>query len=183
MSPSYLRIESGKAIAAPVGVDWGEILRFTVSPLELFVRGTCIYLSLFLIFRFVLKRDPGSIGMADIVVVVLIADAGENAMAGEYKSVSDGLVLIGTIVAWNLFLDWMAYRFHWFERFAEPGVVVLVKEGRVLWRNLRSQMLTSENLFSQLRQQGVDDLSQVKQAALEPDGKISLIKHAAPRSD
>ena len=74
-----------------------SIFEFQVSPLELLVRGSLIYWFLFLLFRFILRRDAGSLGLADILVIVLIADASQNGMSGEYKSVSEAIVLVGTI--------------------------------------------------------------------------------------
>lgn len=79
-------------------MDFTELFAVHVSPLELFVRGTMTYWFLLLIFRFVLRRDPGSLGVADILLVVIIADASQNGMSGEYKTVTEGFILIGTLV-------------------------------------------------------------------------------------
>lgn len=157
-------------------MNWDELFRFTLSPWELIIRGTLMYWLLFLLFRFGLRRDTGSMGLADILVVVVIADAAQNGMAGDYKSISEGAVLIFTIAAWNLLIDWMAFRYVWFRRFAEPDVVVLVRNGQILRGNLRREMLSIDDLRSQLRQQGVEDFRQVKQAAIEPDGTISVVR-------
>lgn len=152
-----------------------ELFVFTMPPWELVVRGTAIYWFLFLLFRFVLRRDTGSVGLADILVVVLIADAAQNGMAGEYKTVSEAVVLISTIAGWNYWFDWMSYRFRWFARFAEPGVLILIRHGKLLRRNMAAAMLTMDELQSKLREQGVASIAAVKYAALEPDGEISVI--------
>jgi len=91
--------------------DLAQLFALTVSPLELIVRGTAVYWFLYVLFRFVLRRDVGSMAMADVLLVVLIADAAQNAMAGEYKSITDGCVLVATIAFWNYLLDWASYRF------------------------------------------------------------------------
>jgi hypothetical protein len=75
------------------------LFRLGMSPLELFVRGTAVYWFLFLLFRFVLRRDAGAIGIADILLLVLIADASQNAMAGGYETVADGFLLVATAAA------------------------------------------------------------------------------------
>ena len=85
---------------------------------EIVVRGSAIYLSLWAIFRFVVHRDVGAVGIADILVLVLVADAAQNAMAGGYHTVGEGLVLIATLIAWNVLFDWLAYRFPAFARLA-----------------------------------------------------------------
>src|SRR5262245_32043762 len=135
-----------------------------LSAWELVVRGTCIYWALFLLFRFVLRRDAGSLGLADILMIVLIADAAQNGMSGEYKSVSEALVLVGTIAFWNYIIDWLSFRYPWFARFAEPRVVPLVRHGRLLSANLHREMVTIEELKSQVRQNGIERLEDVRHA-------------------
>ncbi len=149
----------------------------TVPFHELIIRGSLIYWFLFLLFRFALRREAGSLGLADILVIVLIADAAQNGMAGEYKSVPEAVVLISTIAGWNYFIDAMSYRYPWFARFADPPAVPLVRHGELLRINLRRQMLTEDEVRSQLRQNGVEDLEEVKHAMLEADGNISVIRY------
>lgn len=60
-------------------MDWSALFAFDVSPMELIVRGTLMYWFLFLVFRFVLQRDIGSVGVADVLLIVLVADASQNA--------------------------------------------------------------------------------------------------------
>jgi uncharacterized membrane protein YcaP (DUF421 family) len=159
-----------------VTVDLAELLRFSVSPLELALRGTAMYWFLFLLFRFVLRRDTGSMAIADILLLVLIADAAQNAMAGGYTSVAEGFVLVGTLVAWNWLMDWASYRSNWVRRFVEPPPVVLVRRGHLIGRNLRRELVTIPELMASLRAQGIDKLADVKIARMEPDGGISVIR-------
>ncbi len=147
-----------------------------VSPWELILRGTCIYWFLFLLFRLVLRRDAGAIGLADILLIVLIADAASNAMGGDYKTISEGMVLVSSLAFWNYVIDWMSFRYPWFARFAEPQVVPLIRHGRLLEANLRREMLTVEELKGQLRAHGVESIRQVKHAFLESDGQLSVIR-------
>jgi uncharacterized membrane protein YcaP (DUF421 family) len=163
--------------------DLGALLRFEVSPLELMLRGTLMYWALFLMFRFVLRRDAGSIAVADILLLVLIADAAQNAMAGGYSTVAEGVVLVGTLVGWNWLLDWAGYRFNAVRRFVEPPPVVLIRHGRLIGRNLRRELITIPELMASLRTQGVDKLADVKIARMEPDGGISVIRRDKGETD
>jgi uncharacterized membrane protein YcaP (DUF421 family) len=157
-------------------IDWSSAFVPTVSLLEIVLRGTLVYLLLFFVLR-VLRREAGALGISDLLVVVLIADAAQNAMSSEYKSVTEGAVLVGTIIGWDFFLDWLGYRFPLIQRLLRPAPLPLVREGRALRRNMRKEMITMEELLSQLREQGVEDLSEVKECCLEGDGRISVIKY------
>ena len=159
-----------------MSLDWGQIFGFSVSPLELIVRGTAMYLFLFLIFRVVVRRRMGAVGMADLLVLVIIADAAQNGMAGEYRSVTDGAVLVGTIIAWNWFIDWLNYRVPALRDWLEPPPLPLIHNGRILYRNLRHEFVTLEELKSKLREKGVANVDDVQRAYMESDGEVSVIK-------
>jgi uncharacterized membrane protein YcaP (DUF421 family) len=163
-------------------VDWKSVFVPTVGIIEIVVRGTMVYLMLFVLLR-VLRRETGVIGIADVLVIVLIADAAQNAMASEYKSITEGAVLISTIAFWDYTLDWLGYRYPRFQRFIRPAPLLLVKDGRMLRKNMRYEMITEEELFSQLRQQGVEKVSEVKKCYLEGDGRISVIANDKKSGD
>jgi uncharacterized membrane protein YcaP (DUF421 family) len=157
-------------------VDWVQLFKPDTPPLEMIVRGSIVYLSLFSLLRFVLRREAGTIAMSDLLVIVLIADAAQNAMAGSYNSIPDGLLLVATIVFWSFALDWLAYHVPWMARFLHPPPLPLVRDGRLLRRNMRRELITEDELMSQLRQQGVENLESVQRASMEGDGRISVIK-------
>jgi uncharacterized membrane protein YcaP (DUF421 family) len=158
------------------GIDWADLFGLSMPVAEIVVRGTAIYGFLFCIFRFLIRRDVGSVGIADILILVLVADASQNAMAGDYRSITDGMVLIATLIFWNMLLDWLAFRFPAFRRLAEPGTLVLVRDGRLVMRNLRREFITEDELWAQLRKQGIERLDQVRHVYLEADGNFSVIR-------
>jgi uncharacterized membrane protein YcaP (DUF421 family) len=161
-----------------LSVGWAELFVPHHSVLEMLVRGTLMYLALFIILRFLMKRQAGSIGIADILVIVIIADAAQNAFAKEYRSVTEGIVLVITIVFWDFLIDWLSYRFPRFQRIAQPPPVRLVKDGKMLLRNMRREYITIDELKSHLRLEGVNDVSDVQEAYMEADGQISVIKRS-----
>jgi uncharacterized membrane protein YcaP (DUF421 family) len=161
-----------KALGMPP-VEWDKFFVFTTSPLELFIRGSIIYLFIFVLMR-VLRREPGTVGIADLLMVVLIADASQNAMAGEYRSILDGLILVLTIVFWNYALDWLTLRSKTIEKFTFPPPVPLFRNQRMDRRNMRREFVTEAQLMSMLREHGIDNLSDVKAVFLEGSGHVSV---------
>ena len=157
-------------------MNWDEIFGLTMSPWELVIRGTAMYLFLFLLFRVVIRRRVGSIGMADILILVIVADASQNAMSGEYKTVTEGAILVGTIIAWNMLIDWLNFHVPALRDWLEPPPLPLIQDGRLLHRNLRQEYLSEEELKAKLREHGVEDVRQVAKAHMESDGQISVIK-------
>lgn len=163
-------------------VNWQELFVPQTSLVEIFIRGTLTYLALFCFLRF-MRKEMGAMGITDVLVIVLVADASQNAMAGDYKSITEGIFLVLTIAGWDYLLDFLGYRFKTFERILRPPALCLVKDGKLNRKNLRSEMITLEELTSQLREQGIEDLKQVKECRLEGDGNISVIKNESGGED
>ncbi len=145
-------------------------------PFEMVLRGTVTYLSLFLLMRFVLKREAGSIGTADLLMIVVIADAAQNALAGKYESITDGLILVVTIIFWNYAIDFAIFHSAFMRRLLQNKPLLLVKDGQMFHRNMRKELITKEELITELREQGIEDVAEVKEARIEEDGHISVIK-------
>jgi uncharacterized membrane protein YcaP (DUF421 family) len=158
-------------------IEWAEVLGFNLSPWEIILRGTLVYWFLFLLFRFVLRRDTGSLGIADVLLLVLLADASQNAMAGGYKTVPEGFLLVATLAGWSWLMDWGSYRFPVIQRFTTAAPLVLIRNGKLLARNLRREYISIPELMASLREQGIDKLAQVKIARMEADGHISIIRN------
>ena len=163
-----------------MSLDWGEIFGLSVSPWELIIRGTAMYLFLFVVFRLVIRRRIGAVGMADILILVIIADAAQNGMSGEYKSVTEAFVLVGTIFFWNWFIDWLNFNVPALKSVLEPPPLPLIENGRIVRRNLRHEYVTMDELQSKLREHGVAHASQVEKAFMEPDGEVTVIKKQQP---
>jgi uncharacterized membrane protein YcaP (DUF421 family) len=104
-------------------------------------------------------------------------------MAGEYTSLSEGATIVATIFLWNYFLDWLAYRSQFAYWLLHPPSLLLVRDGKIQHRNLRSEFITTKDLLEQLREQGIDDIARVRKCFLESDGKLSVIRvdRASPR--
>ena len=165
-----------------LGFDLTSVFSFTVSPLELMLRGTLMYWFLFIVFRFILRRDVGSLGISDFLFVVILGDAAQNSMIGSATSATDGMVLIATLVFWSYMLDFMSFRFPVVERFTAAPRLCLVRDGKVMRRNMRREFITDHELNAKIREQGVQDISAVKRMYLEADGEMSLIKQDSAKA-
>jgi uncharacterized membrane protein YcaP (DUF421 family) len=156
-------------------MDWQQMFVPTESLLEIFVRGTIMYLVMFSLLR-IFRRQAGSIGIADLLVIVVIADAAQNGMAGDSKSITEAVLLISTIVGWDYFLDYLGFKSEFINQILEPKPLRIVKDGKMLRRNMRKEMITKDELNSQLREHGIEDIATVKTACLESDGHFSFIE-------
>lgn len=156
-------------------MEWDNVFALQTPLLEIFLRGTLTYLALFLLLRLILRREAGTVGILDMLVVVVVAEAASPAFVDDYRSVTDGIILVMTIIFWNYMLNWLGYRFPALQRLLMPPPLELVRDGEMNRRNMRKEFITEEELQSLIREQGIDDLKKVKRAFMEGNGSISVI--------
>lgn len=157
-------------------IDWTSIFVPSLGIFEVILRGTLMYLALFAILRFIARRQAGQFGPADLLVIVLIADAAQNGLGKDYQSVTEGIVLVLTIVFWEYVIDWLAWRFPVLRPVLTAPSLKLIDDGRFVENALRAEMLTKEELMGQLREKEIEDVGDVRVALLEGDGRISVLK-------
>jgi uncharacterized membrane protein YcaP (DUF421 family) len=161
-------------------VNWQAIFQLSLGLAEIFIRGSLMYLALFVIFRFIARRQAGSFGPADLLVIVLIADASANALGKDYTSVTEGIALVSTIVAWEHVIDWAAWRFPKLRPYLTVPAVKLIENGVLIRETLEKEMLLEDEVRAQLRQKGIEAIEDVKLACLEGDGQFGVISHPSP---
>src|SRR5690625_3390481 len=111
------------------------------------LRGTVIYWGLFILLRLAGRRDVGALGTADLLVLVLVADAAGSAMSGDSTSVIDGIYVIATIFFWTVLADRVGFYVPAIERLLEPERVCLVRDGRLDRAGMRSEYITRGELM------------------------------------
>jgi uncharacterized membrane protein YcaP (DUF421 family) len=103
-------------------------------------------------------------------------------MIGSATSATDGMVLIATLVFCSYALDFMSFRFPAIQRLTAARRLCLVRDGKMLRRNMRRELITDQELGAKIRQEGVEDIAMVKWMYLEADGEMSLIRQETPRA-
>lgn len=164
-------------------VQWDALFRFDVAPLELILRGTLMYWFIFVALRMAGRRDLGSLGISSILLLVLIADAASNGMSANYQSVGEGMVLVGTLFFWSVFVDRISYFFPATRALLSPDRICLVRDGVMQRRAMRQEYITEEELMAELRLRGVNELAEVRRAYIEETGEVSVQMNQAPKKD
>jgi uncharacterized membrane protein YcaP (DUF421 family) len=167
--------------------DLTALFELDENAFELFIRSSVIYLGLVAVLRIFGRREIGSLELPDLLMIVLVADGVQNGMVGDYTSITGAAIVAGTLIGWNYFLSWLAYVSPVARDVITPKPLLLVQNGHVVRKNLRREMVTRDELESLLRAQGVENARDVKEACLEPDGQLSVIKkngdsHPTPKA-
>ena len=119
----------------------------------------------------------GNIGPMElfiILVIVLISETVSNAMQGGADTITDGLLLAAVVVGWATFIDFLDYKLpSW--RIASAGPLELVRDGKLVAKNLAREHVTEDEVMTQLRHHGLASAKDVAVAYLEGDGHLSVI--------
>ncbi len=158
-----------------IDIDWKNMFVPSVSLWEIIIRGTLTYWFCFLYIRF-FRRGAGQLTIADLLLITLISDASQNAMAADYESVTEGCVLVGVLLFWDYAINWLGFRSVLFSKLAEPDPVLLIKNGVMQRQNMKKELISASELMGMLREQGVDQVGDVKTCHIEGSGNISVVQ-------
>lgn len=136
-----------------------------------------VYLFIVLAIRLFGKTEIAQLSVADLVFIMLLSNAVQNAMVGSDTTLAGGLVAAASLFAVNAVFKECIYRIPWFGRFLQGESLMLVYHGKVNDANMRKARLTTNELLEAIREHGVADISDVDLAVLEVDGNISVLSN------
>jgi uncharacterized membrane protein YcaP (DUF421 family) len=148
--------------------------------LEIVLRTALVYAGLLVGLRFAGKRELGQMTVFDLVVVLLIANAVQNAMTGPDFSVQGGLIAAAVLLILNRLIASVRVHNESWGRLLEGMPTVLVQDGQFLDPRLRKEGLERSQIEMAIREHGIEDLADVRLAVLETDGSISVVPTSSP---
>jgi len=136
-----------------------------------------VYVFIVAALRLFGKKEIAQLSVVDLVFVLLISNAVQNAMVGPDTSLLGGLTAAATLFVLNFVLKWVIYRFSKVSNLVEGKTVMLIYNGVVDRDNLRRTKISMEELNEALREHGVRSTDEVNLAVLELDGNISVLSN------
>ena len=155
--------------------------------METVLRIVLAYAAIMIGFRIMGKRELSQLSPFELATLLLIPEIFSQAIVGEDFSMTNALVAFTTLLSVVFVTSVFAHRSRRFGAILEAQPSVLVAHGTLVETNLNRERITPDELYSELRMSGLEDLSKVKWAILESDGKISVIRmdegHVARQSE
>jgi uncharacterized membrane protein YcaP (DUF421 family) len=144
--------------------------------LEIALRAAIIYVVVLVGIRLIGKREIAQMTPVDLVLLLLIANAVQNAMTGPDTSVTGGFVAAAVLLGMNVFFAKLLWRYPKLRQILEGTPRLLIRHGVVLKENLVKEKISMDDLQQALREHGVADLTDVSIAMLEVDGSVSVLR-------
>jgi uncharacterized membrane protein YcaP (DUF421 family) len=143
--------------------------------LAIVVRSLCVYFFMIAGIRIFGKNQLSQLNTGDVILLLLISNAVQNAMVGQDTSLQGGLIAALVLFAANFILKRYIFKNKTIRDLIETEPVVLLRDGVVMEQNLKSTDISMEELQESIREHGMDDLKKVKLCVLEVDGNISVV--------
>ncbi len=145
--------------------------------IDIILRSIIIYCFIVIGIRLLGKREISQLSIVDLVFVLLISNAVQNAMVGPNTSLMSGLVAAGSLFVVNQALGYLMLRSKKAQSFLEGNPIMLVYHGRIIAKHLKKAGITDLELEEAIREHGVEKVMDVDLAVLETDGNISVLSH------
>ena len=130
-----------------------------------------------IVFRIFGKTELAQLSITDLVFVLLISNAVQNAMVGPDTSLVGGLVAASVLFFINMVLKRIKYRFPIFKKFMDGEPIILVYKGVINTANCRKVGITEDEILETIREHGSDSVDEVNSVILEADGNISVVSN------
>lgn len=142
------------------------------------LRAACIYLVLMVLFKIAGRRSLAELTTFDLVLLMVIGEATQQALLGEDFSMTNAVLVIVTLIAIDVGLSLLKLRFGGFARLIDGGPTVIVEHGRLLRERMRQARLVEADILEAARTaQGLTRLEQIRFAVIERNGKLSIIAY------
>ncbi len=159
---------------------WTDLTHLSVSPADLVIRGTIVFIFILILLRVSGKRQMGQMSATEFVALLLISNAVQNAMNGGDNSLVGGLLLATVLIFLSWFIGYLTFRHRKMRLLIEGTPTLLVHKGKVLEKNLESEHLSLSELKMLLRKQGIHHFNEITSAILESDGILTVTKVTDP---
>jgi uncharacterized membrane protein YcaP (DUF421 family) len=158
--------------SVPAASVFADLFDLDVSFLEKVLRSLLVFAFLVLALRLAGKREVGQLNVLDMVVLLLVSNALQNAMIGPDDSVTGGIIGAATLFAANYGFVHLTFSSRRARAVLEGTPTPLVIDGSPIMRNLRREAITEQELLSVVRERGFSDFDQVARAELQPNGHL-----------
>ncbi|RIK37304.1 MAG: DUF421 domain-containing protein, partial [Chloroflexi bacterium] len=142
--------------------------------LEKVLRGALIYLFLLAALRLTGRREIGQFSTFDLVVLLLLSNAIQNALLGDDLSITGAMITVGTMLALNRLISLLIFHSPRAEELFEGREIFLVRDGRVNEDHLRRERITHAELRVAAHKHDIFDADEVGDVILEPDGTLTV---------
>jgi uncharacterized membrane protein YcaP (DUF421 family) len=143
--------------------------------IDIIIRSVAVYLFMIVAIRVFGKKELSQLNTADVILILLISNAVQNAMVGSDTTLLGGLLAAFVLFLVSFGLKKLMYKSKILNDFIQEKPEILIHNGKTEYKTLAKLNITSDEMEEAMREHGVEFFKDVKLAMLEVDGNISII--------
>jgi uncharacterized membrane protein YcaP (DUF421 family) len=144
--------------------------------MEIVLRASVVFFFMFVLMRGMKRRTLTDLSPLEMILLVVLGDIVQQGVTQEDYSLSGVILAVSTFAFWIAVLNWLTWRSERARRVLEGVPLVVIEDGRPILETLKLEQIPLEELYEAARQNGIDDLADVRLAVLEVSGRFSFIK-------
>jgi uncharacterized membrane protein YcaP (DUF421 family) len=141
------------------------------------LRAVAVYVLMLAVIRLTGKRTIGNFSAFDLLVALMLGEVVDEIIYGDV-TFAQGFVAIVVVAALKSMTAWLNYRYERLDKILEGEPMLIVKDGEFQPEGMRAELMNENDVLAALRLAGVEDMSEVRLAFVEPDGEISVVRQA-----
>lgn len=144
--------------------------------LDIIIKTTILYIFIIIVYRIMGKKEVGQLGIVDLIVSILIAELAAISIEQSDSSVLISIVPILVLVFIQIIFNYIGLKSDWFRKLIDGNPTIIIKEGKIKFKEMTKIRYSLDDLITQLREQGIKSIEEVDYAILENDGKLSVFQ-------
>lgn len=161
--------------AVLLGINYHDLFIPGIGIVEKILRPVLVYFVLIIGLRLAGKREMAQLNTFDMVVLLSLSNAVQNAIIGNDNSLSGGIIGAASLLTINFIMNKVLYHHKKLQHLFEGEADIIIKHGIVRQSRLSKELITMEELVEAAQKQGIASLSEVDEAILQPNGGLSFI--------
>lgn len=144
--------------------------------MDIVLRGAFVFVFLYVLMRFIGRRELSSLQPFDLIVLIILGDAVQQGLTQDDYSLTGAMLGVGTIAMLQVLTSYLNFKIPRLRPILDGEPIVVVQDGKAIQRNLDRERMTLDDLSEAARKEGIGSLDEVQWAVMETNGQISFIK-------
>ena len=150
---------------------------FSNPYIHIIISTTGVYFFIVVALRILGKTELAQLSITDLIFVLLISNAVQNAMVGSDTSLGGGILAASVLFVINFIFKKLKYKFPSFRKIIEGEPVILIHNGKIIEANCKKNGISNDELLQAIREHGSHSFEEVNSLILESDGNISVVSN------
>jgi uncharacterized membrane protein YcaP (DUF421 family) len=144
--------------------------------MDIVFRAAFAWVFIVFVLRVMSRRELSSLSASDLILLVVLGDLIQNGVTQSDLSMTGVTIAITTFVLLTVASSYLSFKSPRARKLLQGEPLIIIEDGKPIQRNMRSELLTLDDVMEEARSNEIERLEEIKWAVLEASGTITFIK-------